>query len=283
MIVPAGRGGPLRHQEHAHDHRAGDGGGHRPPGSAADAGARPGGRPHAWRHDRRGEGGGHRGLPARHHALPARLPGSRCRRGPRRRLPLRVQGGLLRALRLRRGRAAAGARRARAGRDRLLGGLGRRDVSGCCEAATPTPGSRSTPAAASGSGRTRPRAPPGRGPAGPRTRPGLPPHRTGGCSAGAAGSRAGSESAVAARGSPGARPAGGGGRGGGTARVVKVLAAFAALEAALASTPLARSAEVSVGELARTLSRRWPGGCPMKIASRPPSTPCSASSTARRP
>ena len=44
--------------------------------------------------------------------------------------------------------------------------------------------------------------------------------------------------------------------------VVKVLAAFAALEAALAATPLARSAEVSVGELARTLSRRWPGGLP---------------------
>lgn len=43
---------------------------------------------------------------------------------------------------------------------------------------------------------------------------------------------------------------------------VKVLAAFAALEAALAVTPLARSADVSVGELARTLPRRWPGGLP---------------------
>lgn len=43
---------------------------------------------------------------------------------------------------------------------------------------------------------------------------------------------------------------------------VRVLVAFAELEAALTSTPLARAPEASIGELQRTLSRRWPGGLP---------------------
>jgi hypothetical protein len=42
----------------------------------------------------------------------------------------------------------------------------------------------------------------------------------------------------------------------------RVLAAFAALEAALDRTALARAPETSVHEMARTLLARWPGGLP---------------------
>jgi transglutaminase-like putative cysteine protease len=43
---------------------------------------------------------------------------------------------------------------------------------------------------------------------------------------------------------------------------VRVLAAFAALERALAGTPLARPPQASVLELRRLLLERWPGGLP---------------------
>ena len=43
---------------------------------------------------------------------------------------------------------------------------------------------------------------------------------------------------------------------------VRVLAAFAALERALAGTPLARPPHASVLELRRLLLDRWPGGLP---------------------
>ena len=234
--------------------------GHGPAGQRAGAGPGPGPAADPRRADDPGQGGGDRGLPPRARALPARLPGARRRGGRGRRLPVRLARGVLRALRLGRGRAAA--------RGRCPGPAGHRVLGRHSARCRADPARERRARVGAGRGRGRPvgldrpdrRGHPRGRPAQRGQRVGVPARARAPDRSAPAG-RSGPDRGRSPRRTPEPGPAGAA-----LARsaplAAKVLAAFAALEAALAGSRFARPPDASVFELGRALQSGWPGGLP---------------------